>query len=300
MKSVVSYPERNDRYGNNKYRGNCSGEIIKDFINQYNMNYLSDYMIGGGTTEDVCKEMNVNGIWTDLRLGFNMLTDDIPDRPSNIFWHPPYHDIVVYSGNMYNSRHTENLYGYNPEEYDLSRCKSYEDFIKKLNYCMIKQFAALETGGHMGVLMGDIKKKGKLYSMLLDIAKPGTIENIVIKMQHNCFSDNTVYSNDKFIRIIHEYFLIIRKELPFMLDYVITKKQSLDIRDSENVLWKDVIAAVIRYYNRPVTLGDIYEQVKEYKKAKNNKNPEAKVRQILYEYKNVFEKTGDKWTLVNM
>lgn len=34
MKSVVSYPERG-QYGNNRYRGNCSGRLIEDLIAQY-------------------------------------------------------------------------------------------------------------------------------------------------------------------------------------------------------------------------------------------------------------------------
>lgn len=57
-----------------------------------------------------------------------------------------------------------------------------------MNYAMMKQFSALENGGRMAVLMGDIKKKGRLYSMLAEIVKPGTLENIIIKAQHNCFS----------------------------------------------------------------------------------------------------------------
>ncbi len=34
MESVVSYMERG-KYGNSKYRGNCSGFVIKDLIKQF-------------------------------------------------------------------------------------------------------------------------------------------------------------------------------------------------------------------------------------------------------------------------
>ena len=34
MQSIVSYKERGN-YGNAKYRGNCSGYIIKDLIEQF-------------------------------------------------------------------------------------------------------------------------------------------------------------------------------------------------------------------------------------------------------------------------
>ena len=83
MKSVVSYPDRGS-YGNNKYRGNCSGRLIADLIDQYKLHSLSDYMVGGGTTEDVCKVKNIPGTFLDLNRGFDMMTMDIPERPENI------------------------------------------------------------------------------------------------------------------------------------------------------------------------------------------------------------------------
>ncbi|MGG7190607.1 hypothetical protein ACQPUQ_14075 [Clostridium paraputrificum] len=39
----------------------------------------------------------------------------------------------------------------------------------------------VEIGGRLAILMADIKKKGKLYSMLLYMNKLGTLEEIVIK-----------------------------------------------------------------------------------------------------------------------
>lgn len=50
-------------------------------------------------------------------------------------------------------------YGYDPKRLDLSRIESWDDFVKAMNYAMMKQFSALENGGRMAVLMGDIKKK---------------------------------------------------------------------------------------------------------------------------------------------
>lgn len=76
-KSVVSYPERGE-YGNNRYRGNCSGRLIEDLIKQYNIRQLSDYMVGGGTTEDVCRKLSVSGTYLDLNRGFDMIDMDIP------------------------------------------------------------------------------------------------------------------------------------------------------------------------------------------------------------------------------
>jgi hypothetical protein len=99
---------------------------------------------------------------------------------------------------MYKASDVMQKYGYDPKRLDLSRIESWDDFVRAMNYAMMKQFSALENGGRMAVLMGDIKKKGRLYSMLAEIVKPGTLENIIIKAQHNCFSDRTQYSG-KFI-----------------------------------------------------------------------------------------------------
>ena len=58
MKSVVSYEERGN-YGNNRYRGNCSGRLIEDIIDQYKLRSLSSYRVGGATTEDVCRAKGI-------------------------------------------------------------------------------------------------------------------------------------------------------------------------------------------------------------------------------------------------
>ncbi len=54
--SIFSTPKRGEG-GKSSYRGNCCPQIIEAFINQYNMKYLSDYAIGGGTTKDVCERL---------------------------------------------------------------------------------------------------------------------------------------------------------------------------------------------------------------------------------------------------
>ena len=89
MQSVVSYPDRGP-WGNNKYRGNMSGYLVKDIIEQYHLRQLSDYMVGGGTTEDVCRDMGIPGTFLDLNRGFDMLSMDIPERPENVILHLPY------------------------------------------------------------------------------------------------------------------------------------------------------------------------------------------------------------------
>ena len=41
-----------------------------------------------------------------------MMTMDIPERPENIFFHPPYDDIIVYSDHMYQADDIIQKYGF--------------------------------------------------------------------------------------------------------------------------------------------------------------------------------------------
>ena len=63
---------------------------------------------------------------------------------------------------MYLAKDVQERYGYDPRKYDLPRIPDWSQFVKAMNYGMLKQYSALERGGRMAVLMGDIKKKGHL------------------------------------------------------------------------------------------------------------------------------------------
>ena len=265
MKSIVSYPERGEG-GRNSYRGNCSPKLIEDIISQYKIKQLSDFMVGGGTTEEVCKRLDVPGTYLDLNRGFDMVNMDIPERAANIFWHPPYWNIVQYSDSMYKSSDIIDKYGVDPSKTDLSRITEYEDFVQMMNYCTLKQFAALEKGGRFFILMGDIKKKGKLYSMLCDIAKPGTMEQIIIKAQHNCWSDNVQYFR-RFVPIIHEYVLVLRKDESLVIPVKCTVGKELDLRDSKNSTWRDVVASVLEDAGKALSLQEIYNKIDGHNNA---------------------------------
>ena len=278
MKSIVSYPDRGV-YGKNSYRGNCSGKLIEDIIDQYNLRQLSDFMVGSGTTEDVVKARGIEGAFADLNRGYDMMSMDIPERSENIFWHPPYHDMIVYSGQQYSDKEVEKRFGFDPKVNDLSRCRSWDDFVQKMNYCMLKQFHSLENGGRMFVLMGDMKRKGRLYSMLCDIAKPGTLEQIIIKTQNNAASDRTTYRNGNFVPIVHEYLMVVRKENGLIVPVTYAKRTVTDIRNSATASWRDIIHAILE--NGQAGLEDIYRQMEDTPKAKANPHWKEKIRQTV-------------------
>lgn len=289
LTSIVSYPERGEG-GNNRYRGNCSPKLIEDLIGFFKPQEICDYMCGSGTTKDAADKCGIVSHIYDLHSGFDLLNSEIPERPQFIFWHPPYWDIIKYSDVMYKACDVESKYGYDPRKFDLSRIADWDKFVEVMNYAMMKQFSALEKGGRMAVLMGDIKKKGKLYSMLTEIVKPGTMENIIIKAQHNCFSDNTQYSGS-FIPILHEYVLIVRKDNPLLIPILTTKKLEADIRDMRGATWRDVVAAVLENEGGSVPLNVLYEKIEPYKKARQNQWWKEKVRQTLQLHPDQFEST---------
>ena len=277
MKSIVSYPTRGE-YGNNKYRGNATGKLLIDLHKVYKFDEISDYMSGSFTTSDVGKELKIITNCYDLNglrgeeSKFDLIENDIVERNNFIYWHPPYWDIIKYSGHMYGDKPLKN---------DLSHIKDYDEFIKAINYCLSKQYASLKVGGRMAILMADIKKNHRLYSMLLDMNKLGTVEQIVIKEQHNCMSNNRKYLNENFIRIAHEYCLILRKDEPLILDYMITKRGKMDLRDSLKVTWKDLVASSIESLGGRANLEKLYSTLEGYKKTSNNPNWKAKIRQTL-------------------
>lgn len=209
-------------------------------------------------------------------------------------------DIIKYSDVMYKAIDVQNRYGYDPRKLDLSTVPEWDKFVEMMNYAMLKQFTALEKGGRLAVLMGDIKKKGKLYSMLSEIIKPGTLENIIIKAQHNCFSDNTQYSG-KFIPILHEYVMIVRKDELMLIPILKMKHKSVDIRDMQGATWRDIVAAVLETHNDAVSLEQIYREVEPYKKAKSNQWWRKKIRQTLQINPKHFEHTDrGMWKLIKV
>ncbi len=297
LTSIVSYPERGAG-GNNRYRGNCSPKLIEDLIGFFRPTEICDYMCGSGTTKAAADKCGIKSNIYDLHSGFDIMNSEIKERPEFVFWHPPYWDIIVYSDVMYKASDVQSRYGYDPRKLDLSRIPSWDQFVEAMNYAMMKQFTALEKGGRMAVLMGDIKKKGKLYSMLAEIIKPGTLENIIIKAQHNCFSDNVQYSG-RFIPILHEYVMVVRKDSPLIVPVIMSKQVNKDIRDMAGATWRDIVAAVMEECDGPVTLTFLYEKIESHKRAQTHQYWKDKVRQTLTINPKHFRCTErGKWMLI--
>lgn len=287
MESIICHPERGN-YGKNTYRGNCSGLLIKDIIEQYHLKGLSDFMVGSGTTEDVVREAGIRGTFADLNRGFDMLSMDIPERAENIFYHPVYWDIIKYSTSQYDPREVERRTGLSAKDivsHDLSQIADWDEFIKMLNYTMFKQFAALEPGGRMFTLVGDIKKRGRLYSMPCEMAKPGTLEQIIIKTQHNTWSGRQEYSNRNFVPIVHEYLIVTRKDANIIVPVTWGCTSSLDMRTVAGQSWRDLVYATVKDNGGRMSLQKLYDALADSAKARKNVHWQEKVRQVVQNVK---------------
>lgn len=207
MNSILSYPFRGP-YGQANYRGNCTGYIIRDLLNFYKPQKFLECFAGGGTGYDVSRELGYsNSIHLDLndRFGnFNILRDKLPIGADFVFSHPPYWDIVKYSG-------AENVWGEYPHVDDISHIGDYNTFIHLLNKINKKIYNSMQIGGMHALLIGDVRKRGKYYSIIKDMEWYGEIEAHLIKTQHNTRSSNKAYYNNNFIPIAHEHLLIFKK-----------------------------------------------------------------------------------------
>jgi hypothetical protein len=288
--SIVSYPVRGQG-GSNKWRGNWPPQIVEDILD-YVKPKKSDTEItvcevfaGSGTGRDVCRRMGYNNsIHLDLNPTFgswNALKDDFPAGGFDLVMsHPPYHDMIPYSG-----INDGGMWGDEPHPDDLSRCATYEEFIKKLNYVNAKIMATLRRGGRHAILIGDMRRKGKYYSMIKDMLWIGDLEAHVIKVQHNCMSDRKVYANNNFIPIVHEHLLIFKNGEPYWyVNMKITQDSRLDYRKTVHVTWRDLVQKALESVGGVASLDTIYKILADTKKAQGNPNWEAKIRQTLQRY----------------
>lgn len=204
MTSVVSYPNRCPLFGDSRYRGNCDGQLLKDLLLRYRVQRIADPMQGSGTGRDVVEGLNKYkktgiGYWGgDLREGFDLTKQDLPGNFDFVWIHPPYWNIIRYSDNS-------------PS--DLSNCESYEQFRRLLMVCLKRCYEALELGGRLAVLIGDVRRFGKYTPIVKDVLNfpDGEIRSIIIKVQHHCTSDRKRYGKMEDVPIRHEYCIIFRK-----------------------------------------------------------------------------------------
>ena len=290
MKSLISYSNRGN-WGNSSYRGNCSGFVIKDLIEHFYPNSKPKKFVevfsGGGTGLDVAKDLGItNSVHLDLNNGWNALVSEMPTGSDFVFSHPPYWDII---------RYETQRGSYDPD--DLSNVMSYEEFIAKLDKVNAKIYQSLLNGGRHAFLIGDVRKKGKYYSIIKDMTWFGDLESHIIKAQHNCLSNNKAYSNNNFIPIVHEHLLVFKKNEVWAVQLKRTVTQSFDLRQFQNITWRDLIQGALEWLGGKATLPQIYKVIEGSKKALKNNHWKEKIRQTLQLHDNFTAVDRGVWSL---
>jgi len=200
---------------------------------------------------------------------------EVEDSADLIFFHPPYHNMIQYSGNIWGTPHPD----------DLSRCENYSDFLEKLNHCIRKFFLALRKGGRLAILVGDMRLHGKFYSMQNDLMRMGDFESFLVKGQFNCVSDNRTYKKP-FIPIVTEYALLLKKTDSFIIPFSIRQEGVFSVQNTDilALTWHHLIRMTMESIGGRGALKDLYALLKEHPKAKKNPHYQERIRATLYEH----------------
>lgn len=279
MKSVMSFPDRG-HWGKSNWRGNASGYVIKEMIEHFQPKLFVDACEGSGTSGDVCREMGVEYVGLDLYKGNDFTKDNILTqlpRPADIcFTHPPYHSMITYSGEVYDGIRNG----------DTSRCSSPEEFIAKSQTMLMNQREATREGGIYATLIGDHRGgtlgKGQFRSYQADFIQmmpKDELLSVAIKLQHNCLSDNRVYSGN-FVPIMHEYLILWKKSKKSL--FAVSLDIASELQKRVATTWRNAIRVALMKLGK-ASLKDIYAEVEKVAAhlIAKNQNWQAKIRQQL-------------------
>ena len=193
-------------YGDRRYPGNCSGELIKDLLLYFHPRRVLDPMTGSGTCADVCRELGIECVSFDLREG-----RDACDRSNfethgqfDFIWlHPPY----------WRMKH------YTDDERDLGNCPEFEDFLNRYEMLLLNCVDALEPGGRLAILMGDYSDRDAGFVPLvyhtqrlcfgLGLKQKHTQ---IIRFSHGASSSTKTYRSS-FIPGLHDVCTLVEKSL---------------------------------------------------------------------------------------
>jgi len=273
--SILSFPNRGP-WGQSGYRGNCSGFVQKFLIDFFKPRYFVDPAEGGGTSRDVCRQLGIKYTGLDLKDGFNLLRNNLKDRlqgqPDFIFFHPPYGEMISYSGNLWGTPHPD----------DLSRCGNGDGFINRLEIALMNIYDPLKEGGHYSVLIGDMRRNGEYFSWQADIIGLGIgkLRNVLIKQQHNCFS-NTVQYSGSFIPIAHEFLLVFMKDRHIVSFGQMLLQKDERIARRQAGTWKQIVYQVLQDLGGKATIEETLNVVMKRIDPQGNQHVAAKIRQTL-------------------
>ena len=297
MTSIASYFARG-KYGSNTWRGNCSGLLIKDLLQHYQPGVFGDLAVGSGTSIEVANDLGYsrsNTVFSDLNPKYGGI--DISDKDLDfplmdfIFFHPPYFVFPGSSMPTYSGKHQGGMWGNEIHPKDGSRISDPIQFKKWFDLCNANLYKLLRKGGRLAILMGDSRYKGQYYSMFKNMNIFGDLEQVIIKQQHNCWTDT--YSRN-IIPLEHEYLIIIKKECPYIVPITTVNFTQKDMRKSTKTTWASVLAMILENHNGEMDKSELLAIMERHPKAKENNNCDAKLRQELHRHPRMFKRMGNK------
>ena len=229
--SIWSFPKRGEWATHDaKYRGNWSPYIPRNLLLRYSQegDLVLDQFAGGGTTLVEAKLLKRNSIGVDINPAAlircrEKTTFHYPDAgkvyikhgdarnmayiPSGsidfICTHPPYADIIHYS---------EDISG------DLSLLQI-DQFLEQMKAVADEAFRVLRQKKFCAVLIGDVRKKGKIFPLSFEVMRlfecaGFTLKEVIIKEQHNCKATERWESSgvkNNFLLIAHEHLFVLQK-----------------------------------------------------------------------------------------
>ncbi len=123
-------------YGDRSYPGNCGGNLIKDLLNYYQPGIVCDPMSGSGTCRDVCDELGIPCLYSDIHEGQDACdpADFAGDGLFDFIWaHPPYWRMKLYAA----------------DSRDLSRAATLDDFLRRYGQFLRNCARALKPTGKL-------------------------------------------------------------------------------------------------------------------------------------------------------
>lgn len=191
-------------YGSSKYRGNCGGHLIADLIRYYGANHVLDPMMGSGTCQDVCRELQVPCTSMDIRLGDDAANPASYEtiEPADFVWmHPPYWKMIRY----------------NEDPGCLSNAPSLEAFLDRMTAVLNNCRSVLKPGGKIAVLIGGYSERGR-YQPLAQLLMVRAMEiglwpaaTEIIRLQYGNTSSRRSYRSS-FIPGIHDTCMIFSEK----------------------------------------------------------------------------------------